>query len=116
MNHNQGAIGEAEAKRKEAAARFEAVQAKVLAEYDGAAATLAATRTKLATTEALLDEQTQQVAAEERLMEAGSGDRSAWLSAKVERATTLTSRIDALAEIQAALGALEDATQTPLAE
>lgn len=116
LNHNQGAIGEAEAKRKEAAARFEAVQAKVLAEYDGAVATLAATRTKLATTEALLDEQTQQVAAEERLMEAGSGDRSAWLSAKVERATTLTSRIDALAEIQAALGALEDATQTPLAE
>jgi hypothetical protein len=35
------------------------------------------------------------------------------LSAKVERATTLTSRIDALAEIQAAIGELEAATQTP---
>lgn len=115
LNHNQGAIGEAEAKRKEAAALFESVQAKVLAEYDLAAVALTAAQTKLATTDGLLNEQTQQVASEERLMNAGSGDRTALLSAKVERAATLTSRIDALADIQAALGALEEATQTPLA-
>lgn len=113
LNHNEGAIGEAEAKRKEAAANFEAVQAKVLAEYDRAAATLAAAKTKLATTDALLEEQAQQIAAEERLLKGGAGDRTALLSAKVERATTLTSRIDALAEIQAAIGELEAATQTP---
>lgn len=113
LNHNQGAIGEAEAKRKEAAASFEAVQAKVLAEYDRASAALAAARKKLATTDALLDEQAQQIASEERQIKAGSGDRTALLSAKVERATTLTSRIDALAEIQAAIGELEAATQTP---
>ncbi len=113
LNHNQGAIGEAEAKRKEAAAMVEAVQAKVLADYDRAAASLAAARTKLATTDALLEEQAQQVASEERQLQAGSGDRTALLSAQVERATTLAARVDALADIQAALGDLETATQTP---
>jgi len=113
LNHNQGAIGEAEAKRKEAAASFESEQAKVLAEYDRAAASLAAARTKLATTDALLEEQAQQVASEERQIKAGSGDRTALLSAKVERATTLAARVDALADIQAAIGELEAATQTP---
>ncbi len=113
LNHNMGAIGEAEAKRKEAAASFEAVQAKVLAEYDRASATLAAARTKLATTDALLEEQAQQVASEERLIKGGTGDRTTLLSAKVERATTLTARVDALADIQAAIGELQAATQTP---
>jgi outer membrane protein TolC len=89
------------------------VQAKVLAEYDRAAASLAAARTKLATTDALLEEQAQQVASEERQIKAGSGDRMALLSAKVERATTLAARVDALADIQAAIGELEAATQTP---
>lgn len=114
LNHNQGAIGEADAKRKEAAAVFESVQAKVLAEYDRAAAALSAARAKLATADALLDEQAQRVASEERLVKSGSGDRTALLSAKVERAATLTSRVDALADIQTALGELEEATQTPL--
>ncbi len=115
LNRNQGAIGEAEAKRKEAAAAFESVQAKVLGEYDRAAATLAAARTKLSTTDALLEEQAQQIASEDRIVKGGSSDRSALLSAKVERAATLASRVEALAEIQAALGALEEAAQTPLA-
>ncbi len=112
LNHNQGAVGDAEAKRKESAAMFNAVQAKVLAEYDRAAAGLAAAKAKLATTDELLTEQAEQIAGEERLFKAGSGDRTALLSAKVERATTLTARIDALADIQAAIGALEEATQT----
>ena len=114
LNHNQGAIGEAEAKRKEAAASFDAVQAKVLAEYDRAAASVAASRTKLATTDALLEEQAQQIASEQRLMDAGSGDRAALLSAKVEKAATLAARVEALADIQSALGELETATQTPI--
>lgn len=116
LNRNEGPIGEAEAKRREAAAVFESVQAKVLAECDRAAATLAAAQKKLATTDALLAEQGQQVAEDERLLKAGSGDRTGLLSAKVERAITQASRVDALAEVHAALGALEDATQTPLSE
>jgi outer membrane protein TolC len=115
LNQNQGPIAEAEAKRAEAAASFTAVQAKVLADCDRAAATLAAARQKLATTDALLAEQSTLTATEERLLQAGSGDRTSLLSARVERTTTAAARIDALTEIQAALGALEDATQTPFA-
>jgi outer membrane protein TolC len=116
LNRNEGPIGEAEAKRKQAAAVFESVQAKVLAECDRAAATLAAAQKKLATTDALLAEQGQQVAEDERLLKAGSGDRTGLLSAKVERAITQASRVDALAEVHAAIGSLEEATQTPLFE
>ncbi len=115
LNRNEGPISEAEAQRAEAAASFDAVQARVLAGYDRAAAALAAARRKAATTDALLAEQASLIGTEERLIRAGSGDRTALLSAKVERITTEASRIDTLAEIKAALGALEDATQTPSA-
>jgi outer membrane protein TolC len=114
LNQNRGAIGEAEAKRKEAEAKFNAVQAKVLADCDRAAAAVSAARAKLATTDEMLAEQDKQMAAEQRLVAAGEGDKLALLSAQVERATTLAARLDALVELQAALGALEEATQAPL--
>jgi len=114
LNQNRGPIREAEAKRKEAEARFHAVQARVLADCDRAWATFKAAQAKLATTEEMLSEQEKQLAFEQRLVTAGEGDKLALLSAKVERATTLTARLDALSELQAAAGALEEATQTPL--
>jgi len=114
LNQNKGPIAEAEAKRKEAAAKFDAVQAKVLADCDRAAAGVAAARAKLATTDELLAEQGRQIESLQRVLAAGEGDRIALLSAEVERATTRISRLDALTELHAALGALEEATQTPL--
>ncbi|MEA3213208.1 MAG: outer membrane protein heavy metal efflux system [Chthoniobacter sp.] len=114
LNQNRGPIAEADAKREEAAAKFNAVQAKVLADCDRAAAAVHAARAKLAVTDELLAEQARQLGSEARLVEAGEGDKLALLSARVERATTLTSRLDALVELQAALGALEEATQSPL--
>lgn len=114
LNQNKGAIGEAEAKRKEAAAKFNAVQAKVIADCDRAAAAVSASRAKLAVTDELLAEQAKRVASEQRLVAAGEGDKLALLSAQVEQATTLTARLDALVELQAALGSLEEATQFPL--
>ena len=114
LNQNKGAIGEAEGKRREAAAKFDVVQAKVLADCDRAAASVNAARAKLATTENLLAEQARQLDAEQRLVAAGEGDKLAVFSSQVERATTAVTRLDALVELQAALGALEDATQSPL--
>ena len=114
LNQNQGAIGEADAKRKEAAAKFNAVQAKVLADCDRAAAAVSAARAKIATTDQMLAEQDKHLASEQRLVAAGEGDKLSLLSAQVERATTLTARLDAIVELQAALGALEEATQAPL--
>ena len=114
LHQNQGAIGEAEAKRREAAAKFNAVQAKVLADCDRAAAAITAARAKIATTDGLLSEQEKQLQFEERMVVSGEGDKLALMSSKVERATTLTSRLDALLELHAALGAMEEATQSPL--
>ncbi len=114
LNQNQGAIGEAEAKRREAAAKFNAVQAKVLADCDRAAAAVTAARAKIATTDEMIAEQEKVLASEQRMVAAGEGDKLALRSAQVERATTLTARLDALVELQAALGALEEATQSPL--
>jgi outer membrane protein TolC len=114
LNQNGGAIGEAEAKRREAAVKFYAVQAKVLADFDRASAAVEAARSKLAVTEQLVAEQAKQGETEQRLLAAGEGDKLAVISADVERATALTARLDALVELQAAFGALEEATQTPL--
>jgi outer membrane protein TolC len=112
LNQNKGPIAEAEAKRKEAAVKFNAVQATVLAECDRAVASVRAARAKLAVADELLATQEKQVASEQRLFAAGEGDKLSLLSAQVERATTLTSRLDALIELQSAVGALEEATQT----
>jgi len=114
LNQNRGPIAEAEAKRVEAAAKFNAVQAAVLAACDRAAAAVSAARAKIALTNELLAGQEKLVASEQRLVTAGEGDRLALLAAQVERATTLALRLDALVELQAALGALEEATQSPL--
>jgi len=115
LNQNKGPIGEAEAKRREAAAKFDAVQARVLADCDRAAAGVAAARAKLVTTDELLAEQARQIESLQRIVAAGEGDKTALLSAEVERATTRLARLDAMTELHAALGAMEEATQTPLA-
>jgi len=62
----------------------------------------------------MLSEQGQQIESFKRIVAAGEGDRIALVSAEVETATTRIARLDALAELQAALGSLEEATQTPL--
>jgi outer membrane protein TolC len=114
LNQNRGPIAEAEAKRKEAAAKFNVVQAAVLAGCDRAAAAVSAARAKVAMTDELLAGQQKLLASEQRLAASGEGDKLALLSAQVEQATMLTLRLDALVELQAALGALEEATQSPL--
>lgn len=114
LNQNRGPIAEAEAKRKEAAAKFNVVQAGVLADCDRATAAVNAAKAKLAMADELLAGQEKVLGSEQRLVASGEGDKLSLLSAQVERATTLTVRLDALVEWQTALGALEEATQTPL--
>ena len=113
LNQNQGAIGEAEAKRREAAAKFNVVQTKVLTDCDRAAAAVSSARVKLSTAANLIGEQQRQFETEKRIVAAGEGDKLTLLTAEVERATTEITRLDAAIELQAALGALEEATQSP---
>ena len=114
LNQNRGAIHEAEAKRKVVSAKFDSVQAKALADVERALAGVSSARAKLATTDGLLAEQDRQIQSLERILAVGEGDKLALFSAEVERATTRLGRLDAIVELHAALGALEEATQTPL--
>ncbi len=114
LNQNQGPIAEAEAHRKDTAARFEGLQARVVGEVDRTLAGALAARQKLAKAEEWLDAQSQQLASAKALFQAGETDRMALVSAQLEYATTALGRLDALIRAQQALGLLEDAMQRPV--
>jgi outer membrane protein, heavy metal efflux system len=114
LNQNQGPIREAKARRATAAARFTELQAGVINELDRA---LAAYRAALKQSEAgaavYAAEQKQQQAAAAQF-KAGANDRVDWLAAEAETAAAALAQIDGEAKLQEALGALEDAVQSPL--
>jgi outer membrane protein TolC len=62
----------------------------------------------------MLAEQRQQIESFQHIVAAGEGDRISVVSAEVELATTRIAQLDAMIELHSALGALEEATQTPL--
>lgn len=111
FNQNQGPIAEAEARRKEAGARFVALQAKVIGEIDRARALyLAAVRT-VATADTLLRDQERQRQQIERGFRLGETDRLAPLTAQVEQAIVELARFEAVVQQREALAAMEDALQ-----
>ena len=116
LNQNQGPIAEAEARRKESAARVESLQAKMAAELESATAALASARQKLASADDLLATRMQQSQTAEALFKAGETDRLAWLTSRVDYALAELTRLDALVKAQQAAGLLEDAVQKPLDE
>jgi outer membrane protein TolC len=113
FNRNQGPIAEAEAKRTEAAARFEAVQAKALAEIDRAAASYRGAQGNLATVEKLMAAQKKQQEAIAAQLKAGAADQLEALNAQAELLATEVLRLDTRARAMDALGQLEDAMQRP---
>jgi outer membrane protein TolC len=113
LNRNQGPIAEAEAKRAEAAARFLAVQAKVIAAIDRAVQGHAATREQYENSAAVLEAQRRQAEALEAAFKAGGADRIEAVSARLEAAIAELAVLDAEANSQRALGQLEDALQIP---
>jgi outer membrane protein TolC len=114
-NRNRGPIAEAEARRSEAAARFNALQAQAIGEIQIA---LASYRGALAEyTDAnerfVRIEQTRQVSIQRAVL-AGEQDRLALGGVRVEGVVAARARLDALRHAQTALGALEDAVQQSL--
>jgi outer membrane protein TolC len=113
LDQNQGPIAEAEARRKLAAAKFTALQAQVIGAIDRAAAGLAAARKQLqagAPVLAAAERQQKSVAAQVR---AGSAERLDLSSAEIELNSVRLARLDGEAQLQSAVGALEDALQSP---
>ena len=115
LNRHQGAIAEATARREASAARFLALQAKVIAEIDGAVASFRASQTNFTAVEALAATQKTQQQSVNAQFQAGAVDRLDVLTADVELNAASIARLDAQVKLQQAAGALEDAVQRPLA-
>ncbi len=114
LNRNEGPIAQAEARRKEAAVRFEALQAKVIADIDRGLALYKVAARSRAGAEALLATQRKQQQSVEEQFKAGAADRLDMLSAQLELTTSELVLEDGQAKLHQALSALEDAVQRPL--
>lgn len=115
LNRHHGPIAEAEARRQASAARFKALQARVIAELDRALAGYEAAAKGRASAEALLATQRQQAESVEQQRQAGAADHLDVLTVQVELATSALALEDSQTRLHQALGALEDAVQRPLA-
>lgn len=111
FNQNQGPIAEAEARRKEAAARFVSLQAKIIGDIDRAVASYLAAGRTLATADVLLRDQTRQRQQIDRAFRLGQVDRLAPLTADMEQAVVELSRFEAIVQQREALALIEDALQ-----
>jgi outer membrane protein TolC len=114
LDQNQGPIAEAEARRKLAAAKFIALQAQVIGTIDRAVAGLEAARKQLQTGASVLaasERQQKSVAAQ---VQAGAVERLDLSSAEIELNFVRLAQLDGEAQLQSAVGALEDTLQSPL--
>ena len=114
FNRNEGPLAEAEARRREAAAEFVAVQAHVIAEIDGAAAAQTAAAGQLDHLRRLQEELGKQSAFMQARLTAGEADQLESQNAKIELNLGRLALLDAEAGAITAAGQLEDALQVPL--
>jgi outer membrane protein, heavy metal efflux system len=114
LDQNQGGIAEAEAKRAEAAANFDALQAKVITEIDRAAAGWRVAEENLSTLEALASQQKARYDSVMAQLQAGAADQNDLLNAQIELAAGELTELDGRVKLQQAFAALEDAVQRPL--
>lgn len=114
LNRNEGPIAEAEARREALAARFIALQAKVIGEIDRAMATLQAAAQARESGEALRRAQTAHLQSIESQLAAGAVDALEVAGARLDLAAAEQLAFEARVREQQALGALEDAAQHPL--
>ena len=111
FNQNQGQIAEAAARRKEAAAKFVALQAKIIGEIDRALASFRGAVRTLATADALLQSQVRRRQQIDRAFQMGEVDRLAPLTADLEQEVVQLARYEALVQVREAMALLEDALQ-----
>jgi outer membrane protein, heavy metal efflux system len=116
FNQNQGAIAQANARRTEAATRFTALQAGVVADIDRALATYHAVQAKTGAADALLARLRQQEELTRAMIAAGEAAKPALLTVQLEFLTAHLARLDAQVKARLALAALEDAVQGPLTD
>ena len=107
-------MAEAEARRNESAAKFNALQARVVAEIERGVVGYRAALEKSATADSLQANLEKQERVLRGRLEAGEVSRNEVIAGQVELATTRLARADAVAKAQQALGQLEEALQSPV--
>lgn len=110
---NRGPIAEALARRKEAAVKVEQSVAGALSEADRALAGLTQARAALAQTDAQLAARQRMAAGARKSFALGEQDRVDLVTARLQERSAALDREDALAQLQRAAGALENAIQRP---
>lgn len=113
LNHNQGPIAEAEARRTESAAKFNALQARVLSEIEQAAAGYRAALKKADAAQTLNRELATQFRAAQGMLDAGEISRIELAQRQLELTTAALTQLAARVQVQESLGVLEDALQSP---
>jgi len=113
LNQTQGPIAEAEARRREVAARFDALQASVIAEIDAALAGYDTARAGLEAAARTVTKLDQQLVRARAAFTAGAESPLPAAVTGVERAAAALVQLDARFKTQAALGQLENALQIP---
>jgi len=113
FNQNQGPIAQAKARRQQTAAKFEALQTRILGDIDRAVRVLEVTETNMATFRALAQEQDRRRGSIEAQFKAGAVDRLELLNAEYDAATSELVQLDGQIKLQQAFSALEDAVQRP---
>ncbi len=114
LNQNQGPIQQADAKRKTAAAKFEANQAAVFGDIQVALAAYHAAQAKLATAGHLAEEASHASETTRRMVEAGELGQPDLLRRRIEASASTLSQLEARLQAQEARGQLEAALQLPL--
>ena len=115
FNRNEGPIAEAEARREEAAAKFNALQARAISEVDSAWISYQAASRQLTEADALLQAQQKQQRSIVAEFNIGESDRLVLAGGQLELITAEQARLDAQAKAIQSLELLEDAIQRPLA-
>jgi len=115
FNQNQGPIAQAEARREEAAARFLALQARIINDTEKALTEYRAALRETSDANAALAIQEARASAARQGLKVGQLDRLAVLDAGLMALGAQELRLQALRRTQQALGELEDAVERPLA-
>jgi outer membrane protein TolC len=114
LNRNRGPIAEAEARRRESAAKFDALQSRVFGEIEVALAGSQNAQKTYAAAQALWDHSQAQERVAQAMYKAGEVSAQCVAAAKLESAHAALARLDALFKAQQAAATLESALQLPL--
>lgn len=114
FDQNQGGIRDAEARRKEAAARTAALQDTILGDLDRALGRYRASVEATRLSEAHLAAAHRQLESQAAGFKAGNVDRLLFTQAKADYETSEVANLDTIIAVQQAAGTLEDAMQRPL--